>query len=518
MSEHSTPRAAATVSIIFAVSALLGFFREVVLAAYFGTSPQTDALLVAMVIPNFFSDLLGEAALAAAIVPVFMSVIAPKARDEQKAIIGSTFALVSLLLVPLTLLTMLAAPTLARLFAPGFDPDRTTLTIALMRVMLPSVFFLGLANLVTGVLYAHRRFGAAAATSAMWNVAIIVLTVPLAHRYGIVAPALGVLVGSVLQLAIMLPPLVRTGLFPAVGFRFADPTIRRMWTLFWPILGGALLAQVFKTADKIIASFLPAGSIAALSYADKIAGGPARIFAMAVSVVLFPSFAQKVSEKAEDLATSVASGITSAAALTLPWAAIFIALREPIVSVLLERGAFDARATAMVAVPMAIYCLGEFADGITTMVNNAYYSHEDSRTPTVMNIVAKIVRIVVALAFLRLMSYNAIALGAVVSMNFLLIALLVMLRRKVADLDLARIGVTLARLALASAGAAGVAWLVFRPLAALLGPLSTLSGAAALAASCIPALVIYSALGWALRVEEVQVLLRRGAALAWRSR
>lgn len=507
-------RSGVLVSVIFAASALLGFAREVALAAFFGTSRQTDALLVAMLIPNFFSDLLGEAALSAAIVPVFMSHIAPREDAEQRRIIGSVFSLASLILVPLAVVTMLGAPLLARVFAPGFSQDKLQLTVMLMRLMLPSIVFLGLANVVTGVLHSFKRFGAAAATGVVWNLAIVATTVPLAHRFGIFAPALGVLLGALLQLLIMLPSLKKTGFLSAVGFRFRDPALARMWSIFWPILAVSLVVQLVHTVDKIIASFLPTGSIAALSYADRIAGGPARIFAMAVSVVLFPALAHQVSTKSADLATTVESGLKNAAVLTLPWAAMFIALRQPVVAVLLQRGAFDARATIMVAFPLAIYSFGEFADGIGTLVNNAYYSHHDSRTPTMVNVASKVVRIAVVLALIRFLGYAAIAVGMVVGTNLALLLLLTLLRRKMPELDLAGIGFSLLRISAASAVGGVVAWFVFSVVSRPLAPLSTATGAAALALSFIPALVAYALVGHFLRVEEFADIGRRAVMLA----
>jgi len=508
----SAARAALIVSIIGGVSALFGYFREIVLAAYLGTSAQADALQVAMLIPGFFFDLLGEAALGAAVVPVFMAQIAPKDSKEQRAIVGSGFALLSLVLVPMAIIFMIAAPYLARLFAPGFSPANTQLTATLMRIMLPSIFFCGLANFVTGLLHAFKRFGAASATGAVYNLAVVLMTIPLANRYGAVAPAMGILLGAVLQLAIMLPPLVKTGLFPAIGFRLRDPALMRIWGLFWPILAGALVVLGMKTIDKVIASFFSTGSIAALNYADKISGGPARIFTMAVAVVLFPSLAQQVVDKSEDLAQTVRSGITYSAVLTIPWLAIFIGLREPIVSVLLQRGAFGAEATAMVAFPMAIYCLGQFATGVSTMLSNSFYSHHDSRTPTIIISSTKLVRVAVVLLSLPILGYASIAFGVAVSSNLTILLLLVFLRRKVPDLDIGRVFRTLGWIVVASAAGAVVAWAVYVLIIGT-GPAPNLAKAGALMAASVAALPVFGVTAHVLGVTEVSEILDRGMQL-----
>jgi putative peptidoglycan lipid II flippase len=501
------------VSIIFAVSAVLGFAREIVLAAFFGASGQMDALLVALIIPTFFLSMLGEASMGAAVVPVFITYVAPQASREQRRIIGSAFVLLSLVLTAITAIGMLFAPAIAHLFAPGFDESKLALTAALMRIMLPSVLFLGLANFVTGLLHSFKRFSVAAATGVVFNLSIVVFTIPLAQRFGIFAPALGVLVGTILQLSIMLPSLIKTGVFPSAGRSFRDPALVRMWRLFLPILLGGLAATALATVDKIIGSFMPAGSISALNYASKIAGGPARIFTMSVAVVLFPTLVKKVAEGVEGRGDMIIRGINIAAFLTLPWAALLIALRTPIVFVLLQRGAFDAQATKLVALPLAIYCLGAFADGISTMVNNAFYSHHDSKVPTYIYVGSNIFRIGVILALVPLVGYAAIATGYAIAVDGALILLLVMLRRHVPDLDLRALAVGQGKIVAASAVAGVVGWLIFT----ILWPLTSktqLVTLFVLVASFAVALPAYYAAARALgSAEAVEVRNRIGGTL-----
>jgi putative peptidoglycan lipid II flippase len=381
-----------------------------------------------------------------------------------------------------------------------------------MRVMIPSVLFLGLANFTTGLLHSFRKFSVAAATGVVFNLSVIVVTIPLAQRFGIYAAAFGVLLGTALQLGIMLPSLIKTGLFPSAGLSFRDPALVRMWRLFLPILAGGLAVTALRTVDKIIGSFMPAGSISALNYADKIAGGPARIFTMSVAVVLFPALVRKVADGAADRGDTIVRGLNIAAFLTLPWAALLITLRVPIVFVLLQRGAFDAQATALVALPLAIYCLGEFADGITTMVNNAFYSHHDSRTPQSVYVASNVLRIGLILALVPLLGYAAIATGYVIAVDLELLVLLLLLRRHVPDLDLKALGIGLLRIVGASAVAGAVGWVVFE----LLWPRTTqtqLVTLFVLMASFVPAILAYYAVARLLGSSEAAEVRTRIGSL-----
>lgn len=502
-----------TVSAIFAISAVLGFVREAVLAAFFGVSAQYDALLVALIIPMFFLNMLGEASMGAAVVPVFISFVAPQDSREQRRIVGSAFLLLSLVLSSITAIGIVFAPQLAHLFAPGFSGSQLALTAGLMRIMLPTVLILGLANFVTGLLHSLKKFGIAASTGVVFNLALVLVTIPLAHKLGIVAPAIGVLAGATLQLAIMLPSLVKEKLFPAIGTSFRDPALARMWGLFWPILGGALVVTALQTIDKVVASYLPAGSLSALSFASKIAGGPPRIFAMSLSVVLFPTLVKKVADKAKGRGDLVVGGVAMAAFLTLPWSGIFIALRVPVTAVLLQRGAFDASATAVVAVPLAIYCLGEFASGISTMVNNAFYSHHDSKTPTFIYITANVIRVGVILALVRALGYLAIAAAHAVIMNTeVLVLLLVLRRRHMPDLNLSNLWIRLAKIVAASA-VAGVVGAIAYPLLAAALPRTFPGAATALLLSFVPSLVAYYLAAMAIRCEEVVLVNHRVGAM-----
>jgi putative peptidoglycan lipid II flippase len=496
------------VSVIFATSAVLGFAREIVLAAYFGASAQMDALLVALIIPMFFLNMLGEASMGAAVVPVFISFVAPQETREQRRIVGSAFMLLSLVLSAVCAVGIIFAPALARVLAPGFDQGKLELTAGLMRILIPSVLVLGLSNFVTGLLHSFKRFGPAAATGVVYNLAVVLMTIPLAQRIGILAPAFGVLIGCVLQLAIMLPSLVGTGLFPSAGFSFRDPALVRMWRLFWPIFAGGLLVTALKSVDKIAGSFLPAGSISALNYAAKIAGGPSRIFAMSIAVVLFPSFVKAVAEGVQDRGDMIVRGLNLAAFLTLPWTALLIALRTPIVFVILQRGAFDASATPRVALALAIYCLGDFADGISTMVNNAFYSHHDSRTPMLIFVGSNAFRAAAILTLVPLLGYLGIAVGNALAVDVALVILLVMLRRHVPALDLKGLGVGFFKIVAASAGSGAAGWATYSLLAGRAAG-SQIVTASALLVSVVPALAVYVALARLMRCEEAVMVQRR---------
>ncbi len=502
-------------SVIFTTSAVLGFVREVVLAGYFGASAQMDALLVAMVVPKFFLNMLGEASMGAAVVPVFIAFIMPQSHEEQRRVVGSAFTLLALVLTALAAAGVILAPQVAHVLAPGFSGQKLDLTASLIRTLAPAVLVLGFSNFTVGILHALKHFGPASATGVVYNLAVVLATVPLADSMGIWAPTLGVLAGCVLQFGVMLPTLVRTGLFPSVGLSFGDDALVRMWRLFWPIFAGGLIVTVLDSVDKITGSFLPEGSISALGYATKIAGGPSRIFAMAISVVLFPSMAKKAAENSGSRGEVIVTGVNLAAFLTLPWTALLIALSTPVVYVVLQRGAFDAAATALVALPLMVYCLGDFADGISTMVNNAYYAHHDSMRPTYIYVASNVLRAAAVVSLVPLLGYMGIALGQAIAVDVALIWLLLGLRRHIPDLDLRALGIGFGKIVLAALSCGVVGWGLFRALSDRVAG-DKIGTLLALAAATVPALAVYYVVATLLRCREAAEFRQRSVQVLGR--
>lgn len=495
-------------SVIFATSAVLGFVREIVMAAYFGASAEMDALLVALIIPNFLLHMLGEATMGAAVVPVFIAFVMPQASKDQRRIVGSAFTLIALVLTAVAAVGVIFAPQVASVLAPGFSGDQLQLTAGLIRLLMPTLLFLGFSNFAVGILHSLKHFGPASATGVVFNLAVVLVTIPLANSLGIIAPAIGVLVGCVLQSVILLPTLIGTGLFPSAGFNFRDDALVRMWGLFWPLFIGGLIVTALDSIDKIVGSYLPAGSISALAYATKIAGGPSRIFAMAISVVLFPAMAKSAAEKSQSRGDVIVTGVNLGAFLTLPWTALLIALSTPVVYLVLQRGAFDAAATTLVALPLMVYCLGDFADGISTMVNNAYYAHHDSKRPTYIYVTTNVIRAIAVLSLVPLLGYVGIAMAQVIAVDLAIVWLLLGLRRHVPNLDLKRLAVGFGKIAIAAVACGVVAWAVFDALSAFADG-DRIRTVVALGAATIPALAAYYLAASLLKCREAAEVRRR---------
>jgi len=242
-----------------------------------------------------------------------------------------------------------------------------------------------------------------------------------------------------------------------------------------------------------------------------------RVVAMAIAVVLFPELAKKVADGSDERGDMIVNAVNLGAFLTLPFTALLVALATPVVYVILQRGAFDAASTRLVALPVVLYCLGDFADGISTMVNNAYYSHHDSRVPTLVFVGSSVLRLIVILGLVPLLGYLGIAAGNAIAVDVALVVLLIALRRHVPNLDLRRLAVGFGKIVLASVGVGVVAWGVFQLLADSVSG-SQLATTGALVVASVPALAAYLALASLLKCKEMDDLRSRLAARVERHR
>src|SRR5438445_8089124 len=278
-------------------SRVLGFVRDMVVALAFGAGPVTDAFFVAYRIPNILRRLLAEGALSTAVIPVFTEYATVRSRDELRRLVRATLGTALVVLAVTTLVGIALAPWLLRAIAPGFtsDPAQEALAVQLTRVMFPYLVLVGLSALAMGALNAENRFFASALGPAVSNVGMIAGVLLLARHVDppILALALGVLMGGVGQLLVQVPDLARAGLLVGPSWEPRHPALARMARLLAPAVFGLAAVHVMVFVNTLLASFLPAGSISFLYYADRVMEFPLGIFGIALASAALPAMSRQ---------------------------------------------------------------------------------------------------------------------------------------------------------------------------------------------------------------------------------
>ncbi|KUG21915.1 putative peptidoglycan lipid ii flippase murj [hydrocarbon metagenome] len=430
-------KAAGIVGVATMISRVFGLVRDMVIAAFFGASWMTDAFWIAFRIPNMLRRLLGEGSLTISFVPVFTEYLEKKSGKEAIELAQNVFTILSIILAFLSVLGILISPIIVGIFAPGFiaDPHKFSLTVFLNQMMFPYIFFISLVALCMGILNSFRHFTAPALSPVMLNIAMIAAAFFLRPFFAepITALAVGVLIGGVLQLAMQWPFLMKYGFKFKFRFNLHHPGIRQIGQLILPAIFSAGVSTInVLVTGMILASMLPSGSVTYLFYADRIMELPLGIFAIAIGTAALPSFSKHVAAgQMDDLKSSISFSLRLILFLTIPAMVALMALNLPIISVLFQRGAFDARAAQLTGQALFCYSLGLWAVSVLRVFISSFFALQDSKWPLKAAIVVLIVNVVASVALMNPLKHNGIALGLSISSIVHVLVLAYVLKNKI---------------------------------------------------------------------------------------
>ena len=425
------------------LSRLSGLVRDQVTASFFGDSPAAAAFLVAFRIPNLLRRLLAEGALTVAFVPVFTQTLTTGGLEEARSLFRKMLTLLTLTLILACVLGHLFTPQIIDLLAPGFkrDPARMELTIRLARFVFPYIFFMGLGALFMGALNAGGFFAAPALGPVMGNLSVIAAAFVLTARLDppILSLAAGVLVGGLLHLVIQMPSLGKMNLPLKPDFHFRDPAVKKILVTMFPAALGAAVYQLSVFINTILASFLPGGSIPWLYYADRLMQFPLGIFTMAIGAAALPALSRlAASGDRAGFLSSAQFALTLSFFITAPAMAGLIALAEPLVAFLFERGEFTRESTLGTAQALKAYALGlPFLSG-SGILARIFYSRRDTRTPTLVAAGSLAFGCLAALALMGPLKHQGLALASSLSSLVNFIWLYILLVRRDRDFPRAR--------------------------------------------------------------------------------
>jgi putative peptidoglycan lipid II flippase len=513
--EPAPARRLAWSTAIFAIatgaSRVLGLFREVVVRRYFGVQGDINAFTVAFQVPNLIRALAADMALSAAFVPVFSEQLERGERERAWRVASTLFWLVLIVLGAVTAICMLLAPWIMRAF--GLTGELDDLAVTLTRILFPMVVLLGASGIIVGILNSYERFSVPALMPVFWNLAIIVALVVFVPRFDsheaqLYVYAGGILAGTVIQ---VVTPVFwlrgRDGRIRAV-IDVHDPAVKRVFALMLPVTLGIglinfnLVINTFFAARYIDANLAPS----AIDAAFRIYMLPQGMFSVAVATVLFPRLSRLAARaETKGFRDTVSLGLRQIGFMLLPASAVAAALAVPITRLLYQRGEFDAHETRVVAEALAAFSLGLTFNGTMLMLNRAFFSLQSAWVPT--SIALGNLALNVAL---NSVLYRVGIWGIPLATSIVNIAgtagLLVVFRRRIGRVDGRRLADSYARIAVASALAAGAAYAVWLGLDAAVG--RSLGGQILSVGGGIAAAVgLFLAASRLIRIDELNTLL-----------
>lgn len=429
-------RAAFIVMAATLVGRVFGFVREMVVASAFGASMETDTILVAFTIPSMAAMALAGT-FNSAFIPVFSSYLEREDREAANRMASSMINLIALIFVVVIIVALLFAPQLAGALARGFGPRALTLTAELMQVIFPGLIFIGLAGLAGGILNSYRHFLAPALGPMVTSVAIIAAIKLLAPEMGIMSYAIGITAGYGGQFLVQLPAMGRQGFRYRPVLDLKHPGVQRTLKLMVPVLIGAIISQVIILVERRLGSYLVSGSISHLNYASRIFQLPWALFGTAITVPLFPALsAQAARGEFGEMKQTLTRGINTFALALIPAAVALVALREPVVRLLFERGEFNAQDTVPTALALALYSVGLFPFAAKDILNRAFYALQDTLTPVILTALSVAINIALDMALVRVVGVGGLALGASLATLINMVLLYGFLYRKLGGIAL----------------------------------------------------------------------------------
>jgi putative peptidoglycan lipid II flippase len=380
--------AASLVAAGILLSRIAGLIRDRAFAHYLGNSAAADAFRAAFRIPNFLQNLFGEGVLSASFIPVYARLRAEKRDEEASRLAEAIGALLAVGTSLIVLLGILLAPVLIAAIAPGFKDDKRELTIAIVRILFAGAGLLVFSAWCLGILNSHRKFFLSYAAPVVWNAAIISTLIwkgpQLDSSQLAMAVAWGSVVGSALQFGVQLPVVLRLLSPLQAMWRSRSEHVNSVLTNFFPVFVSRGVVQISAYVDSLLASFLPTGAVAALSYAQTLYSLPVSLFGMAVSAAELPAMSSAMGSD-EEIATTLRSrlenGLRQIAYFVVPSAVAFLILGNVVVATIYQSGVFTERDVRYVWTVLAGATVGLLASTSGRLYSSAFYALRDTRTP-----------------------------------------------------------------------------------------------------------------------------------------
>jgi putative peptidoglycan lipid II flippase len=408
------------------LSRLTGFARDIMLAAILGAGPVADAFFVALRLPNHFRAIFAEGAFNAAFVPAYAHLYG-QSETSAKLFANRIFTLLFGAQIVLLVVAWLFMPQVIGVLAPGFsdDPARGELAIALTRITFPYLLLITLVTLYGGMLNVMHRFASAAAAPIFLNLSMMATLALAAFFPGAgYAAAWGVLIAGFLEFFLLAGDAAKSGILPRFAAPRLDEDVRAFFRALGPATVGSMGTQLALFADTIIATFLPAGALSALYYADRLNQLPIGVIGIAIGTVLLPEMSRRLTS--DDQAGAMASqrrAFDFTLLFSVPFVAAFLVVPDVIMRAMFARGAFSKADAAAAGATLAAYAVGLIPFVLIRSAVATFYARKDTATPVKAALTGVAVNVALKIVLVGSLAQVGLALATAVGawINLLLV-------------------------------------------------------------------------------------------------
>lgn len=492
-------KTALIIMVITILSKFLGFARELTLSYFYGATGTSDAFLVSITIPGVIFGFIGTG-LATSYIPIYSSIKNYEGVIQANRFTNNLLNLILLLCSFVLIIGMLFTDSIVKLFAYGFEGYTLELAVSFTRISLFGVLFTGLTYIFTSYLQVHKKFIVPALIGLPLNFIFIIFII-ISSMTNPILLSLGIILALASQLFLLLPFAYKEGYRYSFILDSKDALLRKIIQLSLPVILGASVNQINTLVDRTLASQLAVGGISALNYANRLNGFVQGIFVLSIATVMYPLISTMAAEgNIGGLKKTLMEAMNSINILVIPATIGAIIFAEPIVSLLFGRGAFDYNAVSMTSSALFFYSLGMIGFGLREVLSRAFYSLQDTRTPMINGVIAVSLNIILNIILSKYLGIGGLALATSISAIFCILLLFISLRKKIGQIGIKNILISIGKMLFASMIMALIARLTYNGLFNHIG--NNLSLVVAIG---IGAIVYFIAI-YIFRIEEVDII------------
>lgn len=501
-------QAAGMLTIMMALSRVLGFVRDISVSSTFGVDWQTDAYTAAFSIPDLIYFALVGGALSSAFIPVFSSYLATDREEEAFTMASTILNLVGIAALVLIAIGMVFTPQLVGILV-HFEGETLRLTILLTRIMFAQCFFMCLAGISQGILQCYKEFTVPALGAVVYNIAIIVIGLLLHKQLGIMGFTIGVVIGAALNLLMQIRAMRQYQFSYRIVLNLNHPGVRRFFALLLPVVLGLSMNEINLLVVQNLASSLDDGVVYALRQAQRIMMLPVGIFAAAIGMSFFPTMTGNVARGEMDLyKRNLTMGLRTIIFITLPATVGLMVLSYPVVRAMYLQFAVTQENIHLISTILVFYCIGIVGYSAQQILNRGFYAVQDTKSPVTINAFVLLFNMIISFILVKLMAHRGLALAYSMSGLLSMIVLGMGLRHKIGRYGGRALAKAILQSLIASLVMGIVVYFTAGGLEHVLNLSSKLMQVFQVGISILVGALVYGIMVIVMKMEEAQMVLR----------
>ncbi len=498
-------------AIIIMLAKVMGLLREMIIANIYGQGLESDIINTATQIPLLFFDMVLGVAILSTFVPIFNKTMERDGKQAAMDFANNFATIVGFIALCIAGIGMAFAEPLVRLMVPGYADvaGKIEYTAEILRILFPSIAFTAVAYIAVGILQSFGEFTIPSLISVVSNGVMILYLLVFGNRFGLFGVAVSMLIAWALQLVVQIPHLIKFGYRYKFRFRIKDSGICEAALIALPVLISSWVQPLCNVINMSFGSKLGDGAVSALNWANKIYIIMVGVFAYAVTNFIFPKLSRMSDDKRSDeFAEITRISIGSVVAIIAIVCALFLALSEPIISVVFERGAFGSDAVKITGEALFFYSFGMIGYAVCEVLNKSFYALSDGKTPMITSMIGIAVNFLAAAIFVGVLDggIGGLALASAISSTVIAICLLVMINKKRSGVITKAFMANVLKILICAAAAFGIAK-VIDIFAKDIGG-GTIMTLVRLCVDAVPATLAYVGLAYVLKVDEIRGMAR----------